>query len=266
MLALSPRGRRYGYIPNAPDHRDFGAARLHFAPSLRFSEHFLDEWLGPVRDQGDEGSCTAQSSAGDQDFQLRHYDPRFKDKPELTPVMSAQFIYRLSRVKNGTQNQDSGSDGRTTCQVLNEFGTCTEKSWPYVAGDIMREPTTEQLAEAATFKSGAYHFLYTVDDMKSCIASEYCFRLGFAVFESFEEKTGSTTVYSPKHGESLMGYHEVLVKGYSDSQFGGAFSVRNSWGKSWGVGGDFWLPYDVIVDKKIFSDAVIQHRGKRWAL
>lgn len=225
----------------------------------------MDAWLGAVRDQGDEGSCTGQAAAGDNDFQLRKHDPRFKDNPASAPSTSAQFIYRKSREENGTQDEDSGSDGRTTCQVLQKYGACTESLWPYVAGDIHRSPTPEQLAEALKYKSGAYHFLYTVDDMKHCIASGYCFRLGIAVFQSFEEKTGSSTVYAPKAGsEQLLGYHEILGKGYSDSKFGGAFSIRNSWGKTWGVNGDFWMPYEVMADKHIFSDAVIQHFGSPW--
>jgi C1A family cysteine protease len=224
---------------------------------------FLDEWLGPVRDQGSEGSCTGNAAAGDNDFQLRLYDPRFKGNPAAAPVTSVQFIYRMARKLDGTTG-DAGSTGRTTCKVLLKYGACTEASWPYKAGDIYRDPTPAQLAEALKFKSGAYHFAYTVDDIKSVIASKYCMRLGFAVFESFEEDTGRTTVYAPKKGESLLGGHEVLIKGYSDSQFGGAFSVRNSWGKSWGVRGDFWLPYEVAADSKVFMDAVIQHFGKPW--
>ena len=265
-LPLSPQGRRYLPAPLAPDHRDYGVSRLRLRSASVYtplpSSIFLDEWLGPVRDQGDEGSCTAQASAGDQDFQLRKYDPRFKANPITAPVISAQFIYNRSLFLQGTPGQDNGSDGRTTCKVLQQFGACTQDSWPYVAGGFATDPTPEQSAEALKYKSGAYHFLYTVDDMKRCLASGYCFRLGIAVYESFEEETGSSTVYKPSG--SLLGYHEILGKGFDDSQFGGAFSIRNSWGKDWGVAGDFWLPYSVAADKKVFSDSVIHHRGSPW--
>jgi C1A family cysteine protease len=264
-LLLSPGGRRYGLLPAPPDPRDFGLGRMNLAaPGEIPSEIFMDAWLGPVRDQGEEGSCAGQTAAGDNDFQLRRYDPRFHFQPSAAPITSAQFIYRMSRKMNGTANEDSGTDGRTTCKVLQKSGACTEASWPYREGDIYQDPTVEQAAEALKYKSGAYHFLHTVEDMKRCLASGYCFRLGMAAFDSFEKKTKSTTVYAPKSGEDLLGYHEVLGKGYSDSQFGGAFSIRNSWGASWAVKGDFWMPYGVMADKKVFSDAVIQHLGKAW--
>jgi hypothetical protein len=261
---LSPGGRRYNAAPMPRDHRDFSVSRLTIA-STSATEVMLDDDLGPVRDQGDEGSCTGNAAAGDNDFQLRVYDPRFKDNPKTAPVTSVQFIYRMSRVMDGTQDSDSGSDGRTTCKVLQKYGACTDASWPYVAGDIYRDPTPEQFAEALKYKSGAYHFAYTVDDIKSVLASKYCLRLGFAVYDSFENTTGTSGVYTPNISkESLEGYHENLIKGFSDSKYGGAFSVRNSWGASWGLKGDFWLPYTVAADKNIFSDAVVQHFGKPW--
>jgi C1A family cysteine protease len=265
-LPLSSGGRRYNLRPNLPDHRDYGLSRVALvAPADLPSEISLDAWLGPVRDQKDEGSCTGQAAAGDNDFQLRKYDPRFKADASSAPVVSAQFIYRMSRKMAGTEGEDSGSDGRTTCKVLHQFGACTEESWPYVAGDIYADPSEAQLLEAKKYKSGAYHFLYTVEDMKRCLASSYCFRLGMAVYESFESDTGRTAVYAPDpSAETLLGYHEILGKGYSDYHLGGAFSIRNSWGADWAEKGDFWMPFDVMADRKIFADAVIQHRGKAW--
>lgn len=265
-LPVSNSGRRYGYIPIPPDHRDFSVSRLKLVAAEKIpSEISLDKWLGPVRDQGAEGSCTGQAAAGDNDFQLRMYDPRFKKNPSKAPVTSAQFIYRMSREENGTPSEDSGSDGRTTCQVLNKYGACTERLWPYRVGDLLQHPTAEQFAEALKYKSGAYHFLFTVEDMKRCLASKYCFRLGMAVWDSFESKTAKTDVYAPNSiTENLLGYHEVLGKGYDDSKFGGSFSIRNSWGSKWAANGDFWMPYEVMADKSVFSDAIIQHFGKPW--
>jgi len=39
-------------------------------------------------------------------------------------------------------------------------------------------------------------------------------------------------------------YHAVAVVGYDDYKNGGAFRVVNSWGKSWGNDGYFWIKYD----------------------
>jgi C1A family cysteine protease len=235
------------------------------APTVLPSSIFMDPWLGPVKNQGSEGSCTAQTGAGDAEFELRKYDPRYKDNPASAPVLSAQFLYWMERFLEGSLAVgDAGSHGRTSCQALNKFGICTEASFPYVPGQFNIIPTDVQKAEALQFKLGAYHSLQTVDDMKRCLASGYCFRVGFIVTESFETKTGGTTVYQPQHGESVLGGHEVLVKGFDDAAFGGAFSARNSWGPGWGRNGDFWLPYTIAADRKILLDAWLQHRGPVW--
>jgi C1A family cysteine protease len=259
--------RKYGYIPTKPDHRDFGLSSLPFrlAPALA-PTCFLDAWLGPVRDQGDEGSCTANAGAGDFDFQLRKYDPRFNSNPATAPVMSAAFLYYMERQLNGTLSQgDAGSDGRTSCQAENQFGVCTNATMPYVAGQYNDAPTDAAISEALSYKNGAYHQALNVQDIKSILTSGYCVRVGFAVYSSFESDTGTSTVYQPNLStEQLLGYHEVLVKGYDDTQFSGAFSVRNSWGSDWGVKGDFWFPYSVMANADIFSDGFIQHLGPPW--
>jgi C1A family cysteine protease len=44
----------------------------------------------------------------------------------------------------------------------------------------------------------------------------------------------------------------VVLVGYDDVKK--AFKVRNSWGKSWGLGGYFWIDYDYVADTTLCSD------------
>ena len=263
-LVLSPGGRRYGGKPSPVDHRDFGVARLLRSVAPIPSSYSLEQWLGPVRDQGDEGSCTGNAGAGKVDFLLRKHSPEFTGSNiEFAPVTSAAYLYAKSRMKDGSFPADSGSYGRTVCKVLVESGICTEPEMPYVAGRYGDAPIPGQDAEAATIKTGAYHRIVTVDDMRHCIASDYVFIVGFDVRESFETKTGGTHVYAPKSNEPSLGGHETLFHSFDDSKFGGAFKVRNSWGGSWADHGDFWFPYDVAASP-ILSDAFVSHFGKPW--
>lgn len=50
-------------------------------------------------------------------------------------------------------------------------------------------------------------------------------------------------IWTPKSDEELMGGHAMCVIGYSDTQFGGAFEIMNSWGGKFGNKGFFWINY-----------------------
>jgi C1A family cysteine protease len=261
-LALSPLGRRYGYHKDVPDHRDYGisATVLESATTSNASNLPL---LGPVLDQGQEGSCTAHAAAADREF--LHWKEIASRRQSVTPasegMYSPSFIYYLERQTDGTLDQgDCGSFGRTSCSVLRKYGCALRTDMPYVAGDVSTAPTAEQLAAATKWATGQYHRLVTVDDMKSCIASGYCFRIGFTVYESFES-IGADGLWTPSKSENVLGGHEVLAIGYDDDINGGSFEVRNSWGAAWGDQGNFYLRYADAADPDILMDAWIQHLG-----
>jgi C1A family cysteine protease len=84
------------------------------------------------------------------------------------------------------------------------------------------------------------------------------------VYEYFETMR-APFLYTPnKKDEQVLGGHEVLVIGYDDNESQGAFKVRNSWGKDWANGGNFWLPYSVAADPAILMDAWMSHLGRAW--
>lgn len=253
-LALSPAGRRYGYIRDLPDYRDHGMMRLMKQISIP-KDWDLEEFCGPKKDQKDLGACTMFAGSGNTEYLFR----RFKGEGL---VLSPLFGYYLERQMDGTLDQgDTGSYGRTACRVMNKFGLCLESEDPYSPKNFQVPPTPEQLADGLLYKSGAYHRLATVDDMKHCIASNYPFLVGFTVYDSFE-RSAWTTMPIPQKGESVLGGHEVLFVGYDDAK--SAFKVRNSWGKDWGEDGNFWFPYQAAADPNILQDAWMQHLGRAW--
>ena len=46
------------------------------------------------------------------------------------------------------------------------------------------------------------------------------------------------------------GPHNVVIIGYDDEKYGGAFQVMNSYGSEWGEGGFFWISYDDFMSVK----------------
>jgi hypothetical protein len=218
-----------------------------------------------VLDQGAEGSCTAHAAVADREFlhwkeAVRRGDPF---APSRDGMYSPSFVYYLEREADGSLAEgDCGSTGRTSCAVLRKYGCALRADVPYVAGDFSTAPTDAQLAAATKWATGGYHRLLNVDDMKACIASGYNFRIGFTVYQSFED-IGPDGLWSPDvESEQVLGGHEVLAHSYDDSiGDGGAFRVRNSWGADWGAAGDFYLRYSDAADPRVLMDAWIQHLG-----
>jgi C1A family cysteine protease len=258
-LPISPAGRRYGYKRNPADHRDFGLTSAPLVQAAPPPAASLKEWLGAVKNQGDEGSCTAHAGTENLEFLYRKYKGQ-------TPVFSPAFLYYQERLLDGSiQFDDDGSTGRSSCKAMNQFGVCLESQLPYIPGKYSIPPTPEQYQDAIANKYGAYHFLSTVADMKACIASGYCFMIGFTVYDSFEAIGADGMMPAPnKSTEQVLGGHEVLVYGYDDAKGPGAFSVLNSWGTSFGDSGTFYMPYAVAADKDVLMDAAIQHMGHAW--
>lgn len=259
-LPLSKSGRRFGYLRDKADHRDFGMSSSPIAglrEGLPLSVD-LESFVGAVLDQGDEGSCTAHYGAKQLTFLFKKY----KDTDaEFSPA----FIYYKSREFDGSLDQgDCGSTGRSVCHVLNQFGAALRSEEPYTPGDFSTAPTDAQLAEALTYKAGSYHRIANVEDMKTCLVSGYIFGIGFTVYESFEA-IKSDGIWTPDTTENVLGGHEVTAIGYDDSVNGGSFKVRNSWGPSFGASGNFWLRYSDAGNSDILQDCWMAHLGKAWS-
>ena len=261
-LPISPAGRRYGAKPTA-DPRDYTFKVS--APVALPAMVDLEDFCGPKKDQGDLGACTAFAGTGNTEYLFR----RFK-VGSSTVVLSPLELYYLERQLDGTLAEgDCGSEGRTACKVMNQFGVCTESDDPYMTRDYTNAPTSVQLADGLLNKAGAYHSLHSVNEMKLCIASFYPMLIGFEVYESFESKETASTGLMPiaGSGELLLGGHEVLAIGYDDNKAGpgwvGAFKIRNSWGAFWGDRGNFWMSYKTANSTQLL-DAWIQHLGKAW--
>lgn len=250
-LQLSKNNRRYGFFPSLPDAltpRFKFTAPLAIPPSVD-----LTPWCGPVKDQGQLGACTAFAGTGYLEYLYR----RFKNQQ---PVLSPLFLYYKEREADGDLGQgDTGSFGSTTVKVINQVGVCEESVDPYDISQFETAPTDAQIADAANWKAGAYHAMDT-PDIRFSVASNYPVLIGISVYDSFESSDWGSDWTMPAPSGSLLGGHEIYIKGYDDTRQ--AFDVRNSWGTGWGRSGDFWLPYTLL--PQILSEARMQHFGKPW--
>jgi C1A family cysteine protease len=96
------------------------------------------------------------------------------------------------------------------------------------------------------------------NDFNECIDAlnnGYPVIIGFDVYSSFITNSVSRTGMMPYPNtsrESLLGGHAVLIVGYNNATQ--RFTVRNSWGTSWGDKGYFYMPYQVIQNSRMSGD------------
>jgi C1A family cysteine protease len=263
---LSQARRKYAYKPDSKDPRDKVVGELLAKPAeeLKLPPTFtLEKFLGPVKDQGELGSCTGNAYAGIREFLAKKYE-----KQDV--ILSALYIYYREREMEGTISEDAGAEPRDGCRALVKFGVCDEQHDPYLIQNFTQPPTEQMDEDASEFKVGAYHRARSVDEIKSGIVSGYCPSIGFDVFQSFEDEATAQTgelKFPVSPDEQPIGGHEVLAFGYDDNHScsdgsSGAFQIRNSWGPGWGLNGNFWMPYN-YVDAYV-SDIWFAHLGKPW--
>src|SRR5437773_2521941 len=210
--------KRYGWIPDIPDQRDF----LYAAPPafLRALPRKVDlrAKCPPVYDQGQLGSCTANAIAGAIEFD---------QMKELLPQIflpSRLFIYYNERVIEGTADSDSGAMLRDGIKTVAKQGACPEPMWPYLINKFKTKPSATRYAEAAKHTAVSYQRLVqSLSQMQGCLASGYPFVFGFTVYESFETDTVARTGHAPmpgagdgvrseEHTSELQSHHDLVCR------------------------------------------------------
>ena len=238
----------YGWVPDLPDHRDFTyAAPAEFLTALPTTVDLRPE-CPPVYDQGQLGSCTANSIGGA--FQFEQMKQKIKDF-----VPSRLFIYYNERVIEHTVNSDSGAQIRDGIKVVAKLGAPPETDWPYDIEKFAEKPPQGAFSDAAKNKVLSYQRVSrALNQMKGCLASGFPFVFGFTVYDSFESTTVAHTGHAPmpQPGEKVVGGHAVAAVGYDDKNQW--FIVRNSWGTSWGMKGYFTLPYQYLLESDLSDD------------
>jgi C1A family cysteine protease len=240
--------RIFNVVKDLFDKRDHIAAPL---PITLPASVDLREWMPPIRDQGQEGACTAFAGTA----LLSWLYKRFKNQ---SLVFSPQFLYRAERLCEGDPQEDGGAQSRTMMACMQEIGVCLESSDPYTDTGWKNPTTKIQVNEAHLYKIGAYHRVQDMDTLKTVLASGYPTSIAIDVYESFEETGSDGIIAMPKKGEKSLGGHEICVAGYRSD---GYLIIRNSWSESFADKGYMYMPPAYW---RYVSDCWLPHLGSAW--
>lgn len=197
------------------DSRDYVADKM-LVPITTFPTDLdLRPNLQPIRNQGSQGTCAAQTAACCKEWQER------KDIG-LNEYFSPQFIYN-HRINKTTE----GMYGRDVMRILNKTGAAREKDFPY-GTMIMDKNIPQDIKEkAGNFKIKSYAQIHNMNTLKTslhqngpCYISLPCYNYG-------------PRFWKQNNNDNSLGGHAVTVVGYNKD----GFILRNSWGKNWGDDG-----------------------------
>jgi len=181
-------------------------------------------------------------------------DPRLKDLVAFDPV----FTYAMAREKR-EQNCDEGVFFPDVIVQMLRYGCKRMIMPPLFLG------CDESVYEHTDAFSSAFvpNEIYALDlqklrsnaekikAIKSMLAAGIPLPFGMEATNSLlgDGKTNPLPggLWTPRNNEELMGGHAMCVVGYSDTQFGGAFEIMNSWGGKFGTQGFFWIKYSDFV-------------------
>ena len=158
---------------------------------------------------------------------------------------SPSFIYNLIKM-NGDVNCKRGSYIADAMKLLKSNGVLSLKDFSYTAANCKTKPSTYGYQKAKQNTILTYERLAKWDNpynlvgkVKKAIANKNPVVIGMQVSSSFYKAKG---YWSGIH-TSKPGGHAMVVVGYDDDKYGGAFELLNSWGTRWGNQGYIWVKY-----------------------
>ncbi len=216
--------------------------------------------MGPVFDQGERGTCVANAVVSLIDYKTLS---RF----------SRQFLYHQCKMIDGIMNKD-GTYIESAFTLLEkgnfvDGGCVREEIWPYNPHIRKTEhhgpPPNEAFDCLRVFSIQTItpRKLFLRNDIITALNLKCPVVIGIPLYESFFSLATSRNgwVTMPLPGETIVGYHAMLIVGYDATRK--LFLVRNSWSTSWASGNDkgyaghAWIPFEYI-SRFSFSLATVQ--------
>jgi len=223
-------------VPSIQDERDY----RYEQKKIELKESVdLREWDSSVDDQSSLGSCVGNAIANAYELMVRRlYPSQFAE-------LSRLFIYYNSRLFDNSIKEDIGTYIRDGLKAAARYGICSEKAWPYTIENFDQQPPAECYVEASQRVITRYETLYTLRDLLEVLNNNTPIVIGMSIYEGFMEMgPRSPVVKMPTEYSSYIGSHAVTVLGYNYAKQ--MFLAKNSFGKSWGDGGYFWIPFEYM--------------------
>jgi C1A family cysteine protease len=193
-------------------------------------------WVSPILDQGNCGSCVAFATIGTLETQVNITS----GLPWLNPELSPQALFEC-----GGGGCDAGWTPDGAVSFLESTGVPDEACAPYTVGatgvDVSCNSICSDSADRSTKIIGSTNPTMggvDIDAIKSALQNGPLITT-LTVYADF--MSYSSGIYQHTTGDALGG-HAVSIVGYDDTQR--YWVIRNSWGSDWGENGFIRVSYD----------------------
>lgn len=241
--------RKYGCLRDPHDGRDLF---LSPRPGVELPRKVdLRPGATPYEDQRGTNTCVGNAVVAAMEYLDKKNDGRWLD-------LSRLFVYWNARVVAGDDPRvDEGAYIRAAVKGVARYGTCSESLWPFLEGNVIKEPPPATFEEAEKRQVLGYFRCTSLYDFKYALAAGYPVVFGTDIYNSFEAGDVPTTGIVPEktEGDVFRGRHAICAFGYNDDT-GRLEWTKNSWGP-WGNKGYVSIPY------KYFEDGMI---SDAWAI
>lgn len=223
-----------GCLEPKVDVRDYTLAR---PAGGALPSAYVTPLLPEVKNQGSVCSCVAHATSSILEYH---------EKMEQGDVkLSTNFIYGIQKKVSGYAGK--GMYLRDACKIVHNYGDVLNSDCPgntevpevHAIAEAMLD-NSHALEVASYYKILSYVRLQDIEDIKYAI---YNYGPVLASVKWFDNFTLDKDNVLRGKQEGSGGHHAVMIYGWN----GEGFLVQNSWGKNWGEGGRFVLPYEIPV-------------------
>ena len=211
-----------GAIPSGPDERDLRLERLLRPSATPLPSRFDCQPLPPVMDQGETPECVAYACAAMKSYEEAH-DPT---EPPGWIAFDADGLYKRCKEVDGFPSEE-GTQPRVALRVLRREGINA------LAGGGP-DPRRYEI-------KAYYRCPVEIAALQSALMQFGPLVVAMAWYDAWFSPARDGTL-PPPTGEPVGG-HAVLLHGWDQAS---GFLVRNSWGRRWGHGGDFTMPFSYL--------------------
>jgi len=200
----------------------------------------LRAFCSPVENQLTTSSCVANAVVGAFEFHQKRAGLPVTD-------LSRLFVYYNARKLSGSEGEDCGTYVHHAMAALLAHGACEERMWPLQKAMVSVEPTRACYENARRYSAVQFARVPQGLPMLVALSQGLPIVFGISVPRAYYDIAGQTGLMPlPKEQPTAPPRtgHAMLAVGYDNDER--TLLIRNSWGESWGDGGYFRMPYEVM--------------------